>query len=203
MRLGFRIQNVLYLGMGSLIIATGAQLYVLIGIGKHDHRFRKRVKSTGPLGLFSHRYTALMAAFVVMGVAVAVLFHYAFLWVTGSRFPGGIELVSFLGFFSGIMMMLAWIMKRFLFGWIKGRFGIRITLLMSPVFLLVLTIAAAIAGESYGFAGEAHLFTYFFMLVVLSKFVDRSFKECIGGSIHEPDISITGSQGSSQCTIGD
>ena len=28
-RLGFRIQNVLYLGMGSLIIATGAQLYVL------------------------------------------------------------------------------------------------------------------------------------------------------------------------------
>ena len=186
MRLGLKVQNILYLGMASLIIATGAQLYVLTGISKHHHRFKTRVKSTGPLGLFSHRFTALMAAFVVMGVSVAVLLHYAFLWVTGSRFPGGIELVSFLGYFSGIMMLLAWMMKRFLFGWIKKKFGIRITLLLSPVLLLILTIASAIAGESYGFAGEAHLFIYFFMLVVFSKFIGRAMKE----SMEDPSMNL-------------
>jgi len=183
---GFRIQNVLYLGMGSLIIATGAQLYVLNGIGRHHHRFRKRVKSTGPLRLFSHRFTALMAAFAVMGVSVAVLLHYAFLWVTGNKFTVGIELISFLGYFSGIMMTLAWIMKRFLFGWIKKKFGIQLTLLLAPVVLLILTIASAIAGESYGFAGEAHLFTYFFMLVVLSKFVGGILKE----SMEDPSMNL-------------
>ena len=183
---GFRIQNVLYLGMGSLIIATGAQLYVLTGIGRHHHRFRKRVKSTGPLRLFSHRFTALMATFVVMGVSVAVLLHYAFLWVTDNKFLEVNELVSFLGYFSGIMMALAWMMKRFLFGWIKKKFGIQFTLLLAPVFLLVLTIASAIAGESYGFAGEAHLFTYFFMLVVLSKFVGGTLKE----SMEDPSMNL-------------
>ena len=107
--------------MGSLTIATGAQLYVLNGIDK-NHRFRTRVKSTGPLRLFSHRYTGLMAGFVVMGVAVTVVVHYAFLSVTGSRFPGGIELLTFLGYIFGSMTLLAWLMKRFLFGWVKKKF---------------------------------------------------------------------------------
>ncbi len=185
-RAGLRLHYVLYLGMGSLLIATAAQLYVLTGIGKNQPHFRKRVKSTGPLNLFSHRYTALMAGFVVLGVAVTVMVNYSFLWVTDSRFAGGIELVSFLGYFSGIMMFLAWTMKRFLFGWIKNRFGIVATLLFSPVLLLVLTIASAIVGESYGFNGEAHAFTYFFLVVMFSRFFNRSFKE----SMEDPSMNL-------------
>jgi hypothetical protein len=175
--IGFRLHYILYVGMGSLTLATIAQLYVLNSIGKHHHRFRTRVRSTGPLRLFSHKYTALMAGFVVMGVAVAVLIHYAFLSVTGSRFPGGIELVSFLGYIFGSMMLLAWLTKRFLFGWVKRKFGIKMTLLLSPVTLLLFTILATIAGESYGFAGEAQLFAYFFLLVVFSKMINRTLKE--------------------------
>jgi len=175
--MGFRLHNILYVGMGSLIIASGAQLYVLNGIGRHHHRFKSRVKSTGPLRLFSHKYTGLMAAFVLMGVSVTVLIHYAFLSVTGSRFPGGIELVTFLGYIFGSMMLLAWLMKRFLFGWVKRKFGIKMTLLLAPVILLLFTILSAIAGESYGFGGEAQLFTYFFLLVVFSKMVGRTLKE--------------------------
>ncbi len=185
-RMGLQPIHVLYVGMGSLIVATGAQLFVLTRIGKLHHRFRKRVKSTGPLGLFSHRFTALMGGFVIMGVAVAVILHYAFLWVSGSRFEGGVELISFLGYFFGLMMLLAWLMKRFLFGWLKRRFGIKITLLLAPVFLLVLTIASAIAGESYAFGGEAHLFTYFFLLIILSKLMSRSLKE----SMEDPSMNL-------------
>ncbi|MCK5136023.1 MAG: hypothetical protein KAR19_09580 [Bacteroidales bacterium] len=185
-RIGLKIQNVLYIGMGSLIIATAAQLYVLTGLGRSQPQLGERVKSTGPLNLFSHRYTALMAAFVIFGVAVTVVLNYSFLWVTGSRYAGGIELISFLGYFSGVMMVLAWTIKRFLFGVIKRRFGIRTTLLLSPVLLLILTIASAIVGESYGFSGEAHVFTYFFLVIIFSKFVNRSLKE----SMEDPSLNL-------------
>ena len=57
---------------------------------------------------------------------------------------------------------------------------------IGPGILLILTIASAIAGESYGFAGEAHLFTYFFMLVVLSKFVGGILKE----SMEDPSMNL-------------
>jgi len=60
---------------------------------------------------------------------------------------------------------------------VKKKFGIKMTLLLSPVTLLLFTILATIAGESYGFAGEAQLFTYFFLLVVFSKMINRTMKE--------------------------
>lgn len=185
-RSGFQIRHVLYLGTGSLFLATCAQLYVLSAVGKKQPVHRKRVKSTGPLGLMSHRYTALMAAFVVLGVSVTTLLHYSFLWVTGNRFPGGIELVSFLGIYSGVVMALAWIMKRFFFGRIKKRFGIQTTLLITPVLLLILILASAIAGEKFGFGGEASLFTWFFLLVVIAKGISKSMKE----SMEDPSLSL-------------
>ncbi len=185
-RWGVHLRHVLYLGMGSLLLAAFAQLYVLNYMSKFHHRFRKRVKSTGPLRLLSHRFTGLISSFVLLGVSVAVLLHYAFLWVAGSRYPGGIELVSFLGFFAGITLLVAWVMKRLLFGWIKHRMGLRTTLLLSPVLLLMLTIASAIVGESYGFTGEAYLFSYFFWLVAGSKFLVRTMKE----SMEDPSLRL-------------
>jgi ATP:ADP antiporter, AAA family len=174
---GIGIHEILYLGMGSLILATGFQMYILSHSGSQGGGYRSRNGSAGPIRLFSHRYTALMASFVVIGVAVTILLHFQFLSVTQSRFPGGSELVEFLGLFFGIAVMLAWIMKRFLFHWIKSKFGIRMTLLIIPVVLLLLTIPASIFGESYGYGGGNQLFAYFFMLIVLSNLFSRSMKE--------------------------
>jgi len=180
-RVGLAIRYILYIGLGSLVVAAVAQLYVLTRMGKSQPRFKKRVKSTGPLALFSHRYTGLMAAFMVLSVGVAVILHYSFLWVADNRYLGGNEIVTFLGIFLGIVMILAWFMKKFLFAWVKKKLGIRITLLLSPVLLLILTITSAITGESYGFGKEVYAFTYFFMLVVLSKIIYQSLKESMEG----------------------
>ena len=185
-RLGVVLQNVLYLTMISLIVATAAQLFVLDRIGKQHTRFRKRVFSTGPILLFSRKFTGLISSFAVISVTVAVLLHYLFLSVSEIRYPGGVNLVSFLGYFSAVAAFLAWMVKRFLFGWVKQKFGIRATLLFSPVLLLLLTVASAIAGERYGFSTEASFFTYFFIMVVLSKFFGKTMKD----SMEDPSLNL-------------
>ena len=76
-------------------------------------------------------------------------------------------------------MLLAWILKRFLFHWIKSKFGIRITLLLLPVALLLLTILASIFSEGYGYGGGIQMLAYFFLLVVLSNLFSRSMKEAM------------------------
>lgn len=183
---GFLIHQILYVGMASLIIAAFAQLYVLSRAGKEGGTYRSKRGSAGPIRLFSTRYTALMASFMVIGVAVAMLLYFEFLSVTQSRFPGGVELVEFLGFFLGIGVVLAWILKRFLFHWIKSKFGIRMTLLFLPVALFLLTVPAAIFSEGYGYGGGTQVFAYFFLLVVLSYLFTRSIKE----SLEAPSMNL-------------
>jgi hypothetical protein len=183
---GFGIHDILYVGMVSLVIAAFAQMYILSRSGKEGGAYRNISGSAGPIRLFSTRYTALMASFVVIGVAVSVFLHFEFLSVTQGRFPGGKELVEFLGFFLGISVLLAWILKRFLFHWIKSKFGIRMTLLFLPAALLLLSIPAALFSEGYGYGGGSQAFAYFFLLVVLSYLFSRSMKE----SIENPSMNL-------------
>ncbi|MCK4747111.1 MAG: hypothetical protein KAT15_08755, partial [Bacteroidales bacterium] len=183
---GLQLHHVLYPGMGSLILAAGAQLYVLIGMGKSQVYPSKRVSSTGPIRLFSHRYTGLIAAFVVLGVGVYVVLHYSFLWAAFDQYTGGVALVGFLGFFFAAMMVLAWMMKRFLFGRIKKRYGIGVTILMSPILLFLLTLASVIVGDLFGIGAESRLFPYFFFFIILGRFIFGTWK----GSMEDPSMNL-------------
>jgi AAA family ATP:ADP antiporter len=185
-RAGLQVHQLLYPGMGSLVVAAGAQLYVLIAMGRNRVYSDRRVSSTGPIRLFSHRYTGLISAFVVLGVGVSMVLHYSFLWAVSDQYAGGRELVTFLGFFFGAMMLIAWVMKRFLFGWIKKRYGVGVTMLMSPVLLLVLSMASVIVGDIYGMGAQSSLFPVFFLFITLSKFVGGAWK----GSMEDPSMHV-------------
>lgn len=183
---GTGVFNLLSVGLAGLLAALGSQLYLLLKKDKRRVPYRFASPGTGPFALFSHRYTGLMAAFVILGVGVSILLHYSFLWVSHGRFTGSRELVDFFGFFFGAMMILAWTTKRYLFGWIKKRFGIAITLLVSPLLLIILTMVTAAAAESFGYTGGAATFSYFFMLVILSRMIGGSLK----GSMEDPSMKI-------------
>jgi len=101
---GVKTGHVLYPGFAGLVVATGAQLYLLLKMERKKAYPQRRVSSTGPVRLFSHRYTGMIAGFAALGVSVWVVIHYAFLWSASDRFRGGADLVAFLGFFLGAMV---------------------------------------------------------------------------------------------------
>jgi len=181
-----RIEHTLYAGLGSLIIAAGAQMYVLDGMGRDRIYSKRRVSSTGPIRLFSHRYTGLIAAFVLLGVSVSVVLHYSFLWAASEQYVGGSDLLVFLGFFFAFMMAVSWLMKKFLFGWIKKRFGLGVTMLMSPILLLVASLAIFIVGDMLGFELGLGSLPLFIFLVFLSRFIFGSWQ----GSMEEPSLNV-------------
>jgi AAA family ATP:ADP antiporter len=183
---GAQLKSVLYPGLGSLVVAAGAQLIVLIRMGKSQEFPSKRVSSTGPIRLFSHRYTGLIAAFVVLGVGISVILHYTFLWSVSDQYRGGTELVTFLGLFFGIMMTVSWVMKRFIFGWIKKRHGIGVTLLMTPVLLLVLSMAALIVGDLFGLGAESQMISYFILFIFLARFIFGAWN----GSMQDSSLNV-------------
>ncbi len=179
----FRVENTLLIGFLSLVFALFFQLII---INRYAFKARKEMvkpvtRKTGFLDLFKNRYTTMMALFVVLSVVTAFFIHYSFLWVTESNYTDSRERASFIGAFFGTMMVFTIIVKSTLYGWMMKNYGLRVALLVSPVLLLVMTVIAAIVGGAFGFAAEAASFTFFFLVISLSKLFNKSLKDAIEG----------------------
>ena len=180
-RFNFNVYDTLLIGLASLIIALLFQVIVL-----HKHRIiavpvssELKRRSSGLLGVFRKRYTSMMALFVIISVIAAFFIHYSFMWATEANYSDSRELTSFLGAFFGTMMIFTVVIKSTLYGWLMKNYGLRVTLLISPVLLLILTVIAAVVGGFFGYTAEAASFTLFFLVISLSKLFNKSLKDAI------------------------
>jgi len=181
-----RIGRTIYFGMAFLILGALAQMYVLNGMDKDRIYPSRRVSSTGPIRLFSHRYTGLISLFVMLSISVMVVLNYLFLWSASEQYHGGTGLVSFLGLFFAFMIIAGWLMKRFLFPRLKKRYGLGLTLLITPTLLILLAMSALIIFDVFGLETQLGMMPVFFMVVFLSRFVLGSWK----GSMEEPSLNV-------------
>jgi ATP:ADP antiporter, AAA family len=180
-RFRFKVYDTLLIGLVSLLLAL---LFQVIVLNKHriltvpaSSEFKQR--SSGFLGVFKKRYTSMMALFVIISVIAAFFIHYSFMWATEANYPDSRELTSFLGAFFGTMMIFTVVIKSTLYGWLMKNYGLRVTLLISPVMLLILTVIAAVVGGLFGYTAEAASFTLFFLVISLSKLFNKSLKDAI------------------------
>jgi len=179
-RFNFKIYDTLLIGLGSLVLAL---LFQVIVLQKHQliaiPVTKDKKKRAGFFSLFRKRYTSLMAFFVVLSVITAFFIHYSFMWATEANYSDNRELTSFLGAFFGTMMIFTVVIKSTLYGWLMKNYGLRITLLISPALLLILTVIAAAVGGIFGYTAEAASFTFFFLVIALSKLFNKSLKDAI------------------------
>lgn len=188
-RFNFNVRDTLLIGLFSLL---AAMLFQIIVLQRHklltttSTKRVKKEKKSGFLNIFRKRYTALMALFVVLSVITGFFIHYSFMWVTQANYPDGKELTSFIGAFFGTMMIFTVVIKSTLYGWLMKNYGLRITLLISPALLLILTVVASGVGGFFGYGPESASFTFFFLVLTLSKLFNKSLKD----SIESPSMKI-------------
>lgn len=181
-RFNFKVYDTLLIGGVSVLAALIFQLIVLqrykLPLVK-DSGSEEIKERTGFFGIFRKRYTSLMAFFVMLSVITGFFVHYSFMWATQANYPDSRELTGFLGAFFGTMMIATVIIKSTLYGWLMKNYGLRVTLLISPALLLILTVIASLVGGIFGYAAEATSFTFFFLVIALSKLFNKSLKDAI------------------------
>lgn len=189
-RFNFRVYNTLLIGAISLVLALLFQIIVLqrhkliaVKAKVGDEKVKRR---SGFFDIFRKRYTSMMAIFVMLSVICAFFIHYSFMWATQANYPNSRDLTSFLGAFFGTMMIFTVVLKSTLYSWLMKNYGLRVTLLISPALLLILTLLASFIGGLFGYTTEAAGFTFFFLLLALSKLFNKSLKD----SIESPSMKI-------------
>lgn len=126
-----------------------------------------------------NRYIKFMALFVVFSMFTAFFVQYSFLCVTNEQYPEEAELAKYLGFFTGSMMIFTLLIKTFVYGKLIKTYGLKVSLLLSSVLILLFTGLAILSGLVSGYTVASAGFVYFFLFISLSKLFNKTIKDAI------------------------
>jgi len=184
---GFQINNLLYISAVSIFLSVILQIYINIKykVQLQTVAQKTEVKSNF-MDTFKNPYIRTMALFVIFSMLVAFFIHYLFLSVAQTRFTNPDELAKFLGGLMGTLTFVSILIKTFVFGTIMKNYGLKVSLLISPVIMLMLVVGAALVGSFFGFTLESATFTFFFLLISLGKLFQKALKD----SIESPSLKM-------------
>ncbi len=184
---GFKVNNLLYISTVSIFISFIIQLFIST---RYKMQLRTKAEKTERkssfINTFRVPYIRMMALFVVFSMLVAFFIHYLFLAVSQTRFTNPDELAKFLGGLMGTLTFVSILIKTFVFGNIMKNYGLKVSLLISPVIMTIVVVSAALVGSVFGYTLESATFTFFFLLISLGKLFQKALKD----SIESPSLKM-------------
>jgi ATP:ADP antiporter, AAA family len=139
---------------------------------------KKLYKKLEILDFFKNRYIRYMSLFIIFSMVAINFIDYSFLNGVTLYFAPD-ELASFLSLFEGTLVIFTFLLDVFATDRLNAQYGMRVTLLLNPIFLGVVTVAALIIGLTLGYKIGAELFVVYFMTLAMSKLFIRSLKEAV------------------------
>ncbi len=184
---GFNTHNLLYISAFSIFSAFFIQLFISRLFSKQlKIKVTKEQKESRFIDTIKIPYVRTMAIFVVLSMLVAFFVHYLFLAVAKTRFENPDELAKFLGGLMGTLTFVSILIKSFVYGTLMKNYGLKVTLLVSPVIMALLTVGAAFVGSLFGYTIESASFTFLFLLISLSKL----FQTALKGAVESPSLKM-------------
>ncbi|MBN1186382.1 MAG: hypothetical protein JXB49_29170 [Bacteroidales bacterium] len=175
----FAVENLFIISAVSILCAMIIQFIITrsfnleVATGEEN----KTEEKTGLLPLLKNRYIRLMAFFIILSMMVLFFLQYSFLGVLKSNYPDNRELTVFLGAFMSTLYVFTILVKTFVYSKFIKAYGLKSTLIISSIVLLLFTIIAAVIGSFFGFTSAAGSFTFFFLLISLSRLFVQAFKD--------------------------
>ncbi|HRX31866.1 MAG: hypothetical protein H6537_10900 [Bacteroidales bacterium] len=131
-------------------------------------------------------YVRTMAYFVIFSMLVAFFVHFLFLAVADTRFSNNDELAKFLGGLMGTLTFVSILIKTFVYGPVMKNYGLKVSLLISPIIIALVSVSAALVGTFFGYTLASGAFTFFFLLISLGKLFQKALKD----SIESPSLKM-------------
>ncbi len=131
--------------------------------------------------LFKNRFTLLLSLYAAVSMLIAFFIAYSFLGAIQIKYPEEAEKTRFLGLFTGTMMIFTLILKTVVYSKFMKTYGLKASLLLSPLVLTIFSVVAMVVGTIFGYEAEAGGFVFFFLLLTLSRLFSISLKSSMEG----------------------
>lgn len=173
------LTNILIIGEAGLLISI---VFFVIIFSKYKlssfHQKQKEVRrETMFRNMFRNRYIVYLSFFLFLSMSAFVFVDYSFMNVTEQQYPDEKQLASFLGVFEGSIMILSLLIQTFVNERLLSMYGIKTSLILLPLILLLFTGLALFAGYSFGYNVTSPEFIWFFLFIALSKLFVTTLRE--------------------------
>jgi ATP:ADP antiporter, AAA family len=170
-----------------LISITGFLFLFMILANKYLSQGRSHLRSESEikkLSLFQflgNRYIMLLSTFIVVSIIALQFVDYSFFNATIHQFSNA-ELPYFLSYFEATVVIFSFLFTTFATDRINQDYGLRVSLIINPLLLIIFTVAALGLGWFFGYdvtTGEKSTIVFFFIAVAMSKLFINSLREAL------------------------
>ncbi len=189
---GVKIESLFTIGLVSIIVYL---VLFLVLANKYLHKRtatptagllneRENKKLTIPQ-FFSYRYIVVLSAFVVVSFTALRFIDYSFFNVATTTF-NETELPVFLSLFEATVVIFGFLFATFATDRIQQEYGLKVSLIINPLLLIVFTSAALGLGYFFGYENTADASAsviFFFIMVAMSKLFVNSLRDALDSPI--------------------
>lgn len=152
-------------------------------LSKNDPReFGQEIREETKLTrVFSDRYIVLLSVFLLVSMVMFVLSQYSFQTLVKEQYPNERDLTNFNSFFIGAVYGISLIMQTFVNPRIISNYGLRVSLFVLPLVMIIFSIASITTGSFLGFEKSIAPagFIYFFLFVSLSRLFNWTLRDSL------------------------
>jgi AAA family ATP:ADP antiporter len=150
-------------------------------INKSDVGNDYKISRLGVSGFIKSKYIVALSLFVIVSITALRFVDYSFFNVATRRFPEPAQLANFLSLFEGTIVVFGILFGTFATDRITADYGLRVSLILNPLLLIVFTAGALALGLSFGYEGGESMI-FFFIMVAMSKL----FVNALKGALDDP-----------------
>lgn len=141
------------------------------------------IKKLGLFQFLGNRYILLLSAFIIISTVALRFIDYSFYNISITQFdPDTQALPNFLAFFEGTIVIFSFLFTTFATDRLNQDYGLKVSLLVTPVVLVIFTAGALVLGWFFGFDPQvsgANNVVYFFVAVAMSKLFINSLRDAL------------------------
>ena len=176
-----RTQSLYGLALASIVVFISLFIYLSIKHISKERSFSEEkiiYKKLSIKEFIQNRYIVYMSLFIIFSMMAITFVDYSFFNVTTLQMDTE-SLANFISYFEGTIVVFCFLFQVLATDRIQSIYGMRISLLVSPVLIGFFTLAALLLGLAFGYDPRDNYFVIFFMMIAVSKLFIRSLKEAL------------------------
>ncbi len=151
--------------------------------GRTAIKSESEIKKLSLVGFLGNRYIMLLSLFIIVSMVALRFVDYSFFNATTGQFATGDKgLPTFLSLFEATVVISSFLFTTFATDRINQDYGLRVSLIINPLILIIFTVAALGLGWFFGYditTGEKSSIVFFFIAVAMSKLFINSLREAL------------------------